>query len=47
MMFAFTPNSMLDWTSLNIKSRFSLQMIDETHINLHRAKMADLSKMQR
>src|SRR4051812_27660788 len=46
IMLAFTPKSMLELSSAKIVSMFSWQMREETHMNLHRARIADLSRMQ-
>lgn len=45
-MFAFTPKSILESRISKIRSKFYVQIIDETHMNLQRAKIADLSRMQ-
>ena len=47
IMFAFTPNSIFDCTSSNSKSRFSAQIKEDTHMNLHRARIADLSRIHK
>ena len=44
MMLALTPKSIFDLSNENIKSICSEQIIDDTHINLHKANIADLSK---
>ena len=46
IMFALTPKSILDFKRLKIKSMFSWQIFEETHINLQSARMADLSRIQ-
>lgn len=47
MIFAFTPNSICDFTILNSKSKCLAQIYDETQQILERARIADLSMMQR
>ena len=46
MMFALIPKSIFDFRRPKTRSRFSWQIFDETHMNLLRARIADLSKMQ-
>lgn len=45
MILALTPKSILDSSIWNMRSRFSIQIFWLTHMNLHRAKTADLSRM--
>lgn len=45
MMLAFTPKSICDLNRENKRSICSEQIKEETHMNLHRARIADLSRM--
>lgn len=43
IMFAFTPNSMFDFTKPNIRSKCCAQILEETHINFVSASIAERS----
>jgi hypothetical protein len=45
MILVFTPKSIYDYKISNIRGRFYWQIFDETHMNLQRAKIADLSRI--
>ena len=45
IIFALTPNSIFESRISNIKSKFSMHIFEETHMNLQSAKIADLSKI--
>ena len=47
IIFAFIPKSIFEFSIPKIKSRFSMHIFCETHINLHKAKIADFSRIQR
>jgi hypothetical protein len=46
MIFALIPKSMCDFKSWKSISIFATQTCEETHMNLQRARIADLSRMQ-